>query len=388
MTTTAAAPPPSDAHPPSGFALLRIWAPHLAALTLPLAALGYLLTAPHAWPVALALFASLGLGMQLADRYSGKQLHEPRPDLPAWPFDALLGVLVVIQLANVVLLARFFTAQSLFSLDALVAILVVGASSGYSGIVVAHELVHRQSAWMQQVGRLLLCSVMYEHFYTEHVRGHHLRVGTPEDPATARFGETFTQFYLRTVPAQFRSAWRLEAKRLGDEAMPLLDRRQLRNRVLHGVVAEWCLALTLLALFGWAAFAAFLLQAVFASRALEVVNYFEHWGLVRSAKRVRPVDSWDTHSRFTYYALTGLTRHADHHAYAARPYQQLRVHPEAPVLPRGYIAMFPLVLGRNAEFRRLMTEELRRRRLGPFAEGATPAEPDAAVGALAIEGAA
>jgi alkane 1-monooxygenase len=72
--------------------------------------------------------------------------------------------------------------------------------------------------------------------------------------------------------------------------------------------------------------------------------------------------------------LTGLTRHADHHAYASRPYHQLRVHEDAPVLPRGYIAMFPLVLARNREFQRLMTEELRRRRLGPFAEDADVAE--------------
>jgi alkane 1-monooxygenase len=122
----------------------------------------------------------------------------------------------------------------------------------------------------------------------------------------------------------------------------------------------------------------FLLQAVFASRALEVVNYFEHWGLARSGKRVRPIDSWDTHSRFTYYALTGLTRHADHHGYASRPYQQLRVHEEAPVLPRGYIAMFPLVLARNREFQRQMTEELRRRKLGPFAEDAAAATGAAA----------
>jgi len=209
---------------------------------------------------------------------------------------------------------------------------------------------------------------VYEHFYTEHLRGHHVRVATPDDPATARFGETFARFYLRTVPAQFRSAWRLECRRLGDAEMSLTDRRQLRNRVLHGLVAEWGLAFGILGAAGPAAFAGFLLQAVFASRALEVVNYFEHWGLQRSSRRVRPVDSWDTHSRFTYYALTGLTRHADHHAYAARPYQQLRVHPEAPVLPRGYIALFPLVLGRNRTFRRLMTEELRRRRLGPFAD--------------------
>ena len=40
-----------------------------------------------------------------------------------------------------------------------------------------------------------------------------------DDPATARFGETFHQFYRRTVPAQFKSAWRLEKKRLGDELL-------------------------------------------------------------------------------------------------------------------------------------------------------------------------
>ena len=349
--------------------LLRTVAPHLTALFLPLVALTFLVTAPHPWYAALLLVAVPGVAMQIADRRGGTQVHEPRPDLPAWPFDGLLALLVAIQLLNVGLLAWVFTFQSFWSVDALAAVLVVGASSGYSGIVVAHELIHRPSRRAQLVGRALLCTVMYEHFYTEHIRGHHVRVGTPEDPATARFDESFQRFYLRTVPAQFRSAWRLETRRLGDEAMPLLDRRQLGNRVLHGVVAECGLALAILGLCGPASFAVFLIQAVFASRALEVVNYFEHWGLVRTGKRVEPADSWDTHSRFTYYALTGLTRHADHHANATRPYQQLRVRPGAPLLPRGYIAMFPLVLARNREFRRLMTEELRRRRLGPFAQG-------------------
>ena len=92
---------------------------------------------------------------------------------------------------------------------------------------------------------------------------------------------------------------------------------------------------------------------------------------------MRPIDSWDTHSRFTYFALTGLTRHADHHAHASRPYQQLRVHAEAPVLPRGYIALFPLILARNRRFRELMTAELERRQLGPFAPSA---QPDGAAG--------
>jgi hypothetical protein len=112
-------------------------------------------------------------------------------------------------------------------------------------------------------------------------------------------------------------------------------------------------------------------------RLLEAVNYFEHWGLVRTGRRVQPVDSWDTHSWFTYYGLIGLSRHADHHAYPSRPYQQLRVWDEAPVLPVGYVGLVDLVLARNDDFRAMATRELRARRLGPFAEGAAPVEEPA-----------
>ena len=40
---------------------------------------------------------------------------------------------------------------------------------------------------------------------------------------------------------------------------------------------------------------------------------------------------------------------------------------ESPKLPTGYLAMFWLVLGRNRRFQKLMTAELRSRKLGPFA---------------------
>lgn len=348
--------------------VLRVWAPHLAAALLPAIVLAFLLTAPHGALAAFLWVLVPGVGFHVADRWNDSFTADPEPGIPAWPFDALVLVLTAVQFVNIFLMVRVVGEHGFWRLDTLAAILLVGGSSGYSGIVVAHELIHRASAGMQQFGRALLCTVMYEHFYTEHIRGHHSRVGTAEDPATARFGESFLPFFVRTVPAQFRSAWRLEARRLGDEAMPLTDPRLLRSRVVHGLVAEWSLAFLILATCGVAAFAAFLLQALFAIRALEVVNYFEHWGLTRGNRRVQPVDSWDTHSWFTYHALTGLTRHADHHAHASRPYQALRVHPEAPVLPRGYIALFPLVLARNAKFRELMTEELRRKKLGPFAE--------------------
>jgi hypothetical protein len=128
----------------------------------------------------------------------------------------------------------------------------------------------------------------------------------------------------------------------------------------------WGMAFAAWAAFGFAAFFIFVLQAFTAVRLLEAVNYFEHWGLRRRKARVRPTDSWDTHSWFTYYGLTGLSRHADHHAWPSRPFQQLRVWDEAPILPAGYVGTTDMVMGRNDQFRHHATLELARRELGPF----------------------
>jgi len=362
MQSTRSATSESQATSP-----LRIWALHLLCFVLPLATLAFTLTGPHSWWVALLFLLPL-LGSVVADVWSPNEQRQPTPDLAKWPFDAVLYVLVALQLANIVLTARLISMSGLFSVDALVAILLVGINSGYSAIVVAHELIHRPEPHMQLLGRLLLCTTMYEHFSTEHVRGHHKRLGTPDDPATARFGETFWDFWRRTIPAQFRSAWRLESKRLGNAEMKLLDRRMMRHRVLQGVIAESTLALALFAVFGAAAFLIHLLQARQAVMALEAVNYFEHWGIERLPGRVQPVDSWDTESWFSLYTLVGLTRHADHHAYASRPYQQLRHFDESPKLPTGYFGMVTLVLLNNPRARRLLSRELERRKLGPFRE--------------------
>ena len=354
-----------------------LFLPHLLALGFPLNALLFVVSGPH--PAWLAvLFTAPVFGSTLIDRWSGTQARQPTRSMPAWPFDALLFVLVLLQVVNVALLGHLLSHRGILSADTFAGMVVVGSSSGYSGIVVAHELIHRPPKAWQWLGRLLLCTVMYEHFYTEHVRGHHVRVGTDADPATARFGETFTAFYVRTVPAQFRSAWRLETARLGDPDMKWYDPRILASRVLQGIAVECAIAAAMGIFFGGAAVVAFLLQAWWATRALEVVNYFEHWGLRREGKRVLPVDSWDTHSRFTYYALTGLSRHADHHAFASRPYEQLRVWEESPKLPAGYLAMFPLVLMRNGRYQRLMTAELKRKKLGPFAEASVTAAGEGA----------
>jgi alkane 1-monooxygenase len=298
--------------------------------------------------------------------HAGPERRQPAAAMPSWPFDAVLYALAAMQVASVALLVRTVAVDGFWRIDTLVGLLIVGVNSGYSAIVVAHELIHRPERHRHELGRLLLASVLYEHFSIEHIRGHHARIGRDDDPATARFDETALAFLRRTIPAQFRSAWRLEKKRLGDETMSWRDPRMLRSRMVHGLVVEWGFALALLAWLGSGAFAIYLLQAAIAVRLLEAVNYFEHYGLVRTSRRVRPIDSWDTDSWFTLYTLVGLSRHADHHAYASRPFQQLRHFDESPKLPYGYFGTVTWLIWDNEAFRAAMAKELRRRGLGPF----------------------
>lgn len=347
--------------------IVRIWSLHLISLIMPLYLIAFVGSGPHRWYAALPWLAVIPL-LMLLDRKSGRALHEPLEGMPAWPFDAILLAQTALQLAAIALTARLVAKAGLFSADALVAAVLVGANSGYSAIVVAHELIHRKSRFMQFLGRLLLATVCYEHFFTEHVRGHHLRVATDDDPATSRFGETYGEFWSRTVRGQFVSAWRIEAKRLGDEDMKWYDPRARSSAVVHGVIGEALIAAAILAFFGPASLVVHLAQAYVAVRLLEAVNYFEHYGLRRTGRKVRPVDSWDSDSFFTLFALVGLSRHADHHAYAARPFQALRTWEESPKLPHGYIITTLMVIFANARLRALLGAELERRKLGPFAE--------------------
>lgn len=359
--------------------VLRTWVLHLWAFVLPLTNAAFLLTGPHSWWSALLWQLPLWT-LVLVDNHASADYRQPPQDLPSWPFNLQLHLLVLIQLANHVLVGVMASkiplgswadagtaAVNLFSV-----VIISGTTAGYSGIVIAHELVHRRSKVEHFLGRVLLMFVLYEHFSTEHVRGHHPRLGTPADPATARFGESLRDFFRRTVPAQFKSAWHLEKVRLGDENMRWLDRRMVGHRVLQGVIAQVLIVIAYLVFLGPLALVFFLLQSRSAITLLETVNYCEHWGITRATKTVTPVDSWDTDNGFTLRTLVGLSRHADHHAQASRPYQKLRYFAESPKMPLGYYGTILLAMFRNDRYQELATAELRRLGLGPFRSGAAP----------------
>src|SRR4051794_36899435 len=64
---------------------------------------------------------------------------------------------------------------------------------GGIGINTAHELGHKREENERWLSKIALAQSFYGHFYIEHNRGHHVRVATPEDPASSRVGENFYQ---------------------------------------------------------------------------------------------------------------------------------------------------------------------------------------------------
>ncbi|MGL5825789.1 MAG: alkane 1-monooxygenase [Nocardioides sp.] len=222
----------------------------------------------------------------------------------------------------------------------------VGVVTGV-GINAAHELGHKREELEHWASKIALAPALYGHFFVEHNWGHHKRVATPEDPASARYGESFYRFWLRVVVGSLRSAWAIERARLARRGARVWSPS---NRVLHA----WSLSVLLwgaaLAYGGLSLLPFLLVQAVLGFSLLEAVNYVEHYGLLRQRdesgryERVRPRHSWNNDHIVTNLFLYQLQRHSDHHENPARRFVALRHVQEAPQLPAGYAAMMLLAL--------------------------------------------
>ena len=213
------------------------------------------------------------------------------------------------------------------------------------GINTAHELGHKKEEYERWFARAALAQTFYGHFFIEHNRGHHVRVATPEDPASGRLGETVWEFMPRTVVGSLKSAWSLEKKRF---ARLKTSHWSLKNDVLNAWAFSVVLWGGLMIAFGWQIFPYLVLQAVAGIWLLESVNYLEHYGMKRQKldsgryERVNPSHSWNSNNIGTNVLLYHLQRHSDHHANPTRRYQALRDFKEAPVLPTGYAGMIVL----------------------------------------------
>ncbi|GAC47019.1 alkane 1-monooxygenase [Gordonia aichiensis] len=213
---------------------------------------------------------------------------------------------------------------------------------GGVGINAAHELGHRRTDRERFLSKIALAQSAYGHFYVEHNHGHHIRVATHDDPASARFGESYWRFVPRSIVGGFLSGWRYETGRLHRSGHRTLG---WRNNILNAWAITVVLWAGLTTAFGLHVLPWLVLQAIGGVMILECANYIEHYGLLREKspggnyRRVTPRDSWNSDHVWSNLFLYHLQRHSDHHANPARRYQTLRSAPDAPQLPAGYATM-------------------------------------------------
>lgn len=289
------------------------------------------------WWVFTGLDVALGLNTQ-----------NPDPDTDAselfW-YRAITMIWFPVQGLTIFGLIWYVTqSDHLATWEQIVLFFGVGVLTGTIGIVYAHELLHQSNTLERWMGDLLLATVLYSHFRTEHLLVHHRHVGTPRDAVTARYNENFHRFFFRVLWECPRSAWQAERAMLARRNLPVLSLRNPFWR--YGGLQISAIALAI-GLGGWQGVALFLLQAISAIWQLELTNYVEHYGLTRKHlgegkyEHVKPHHSWNASHTATNWLLINLQRHSDHHYKPDRRFPLLQTYDEtkAPQLPFGYPLM-------------------------------------------------
>ena len=228
----------------------------------------------------------------------------------------------------------------------------LGISSGF-GIGCIHELIHRPTFLEMNHGRLVLLFSNYNHFWVEHLWGHHKRVATEEDPASSALNEPLWTFIWKCLYLSFVDACNLEEK---------FQRGRGRgfwtpyNRIVMPFLVSFAIDYAFYHYFGLAALCFQLVQSFLTAFLTDNANYIEHyglrrkrlsekkdeWGLYRDYEPQSWMHSWNTGDRVSNWMLFKIERHPDHHVNAFRPYQILRTYKESPTYPTGYAGMFVL----------------------------------------------
>lgn len=261
-------------------------------------------------------------------------------------YDNILFFLLPIQWSFVIYF--LFNISSTTDISDLIGqITSLGFMCGIIGINVGHELGHRKSRFEQLIGELLLFSSLENHFLPYHNSGHHANVCTFSDPATARKNEPAYWFILRSHFGSYLQAWEFELKR-----MLILKKNSLnlRNKMVQYTLAQIILVTCIFLFFGGLVLLYFIISAATGIVLLELVNYIEHYGLLRKQREngtyetFKNCHAWNSNHIGGRVILFELSRHSDHHLKPDKPYQVLECKTECPLMPTGYPGMVLLAL--------------------------------------------
>ena len=218
-------------------------------------------------------------------------------------------------------------------------VMSLGILLATNAINVGHELGHRSSLFERTLSKMLYLPCLYMHFYIEHNFGHHLKVATPEDGATAKYNQSLYSFWVRSVTKQYFDAWAKQNELLKRSQKSWLS---IKNDMLWYTIIQFIYLFTVYYFFGLKALVLVSAIGVISFLFLETINYIEHYGLLRKKldsgryERVQEIHSWNSNHSIGRIVLYELTRHSDHHFKSTKKYQLLDSYEKSPELPFGY----------------------------------------------------
>lgn len=226
-------------------------------------------------------------------------------------------------------------------------VLAMGLFMGQVSHPNAHELIHHPRRGMRRLGALVYISMLIGHHVSAHLRVHHVKVATAQDPNTARRGEGFYRFLLRAWLGSLRAGLRADAAARARQSPP-------PAAWTHPYVGYFGGAAVALALIwssiGSEAVVAYVLIAGFAQSQIFLADYVQHYGLVRAVDasgRAEPVGaahSWNAPQWYSSAMMLNAPRHSDHHLHPKRRYPELELRPDMPVLPYSLPVMAAIAL--------------------------------------------
>ncbi len=325
-----------------------LWTLSLVNPVIPLAGVyGHYLTGNAIWLV-VPLVVMFALGPFLDILFGEDENNPPEEIVPQLEEDSYYRILtyltVPLHFITFFGCAIWIGSQDVPWWGFLTLTIALGFADGFA-INTGHELGHKRTQLETWLAKIVLAVPAYGHFWIEHNRGHHRDVATPEDPASARMGESIYKFAAREIPGAFQRAWMIEHERLCRKGEPVWC---LKNEILQSYIISVVMQIGLIATFGWIMIPFLVIHNFLSWWVLTSANYIEHYGLLRARQdngkyeRCQPHHSWNANHKYSNLLLFHLQRHSDHHANPTRRYQSLRHFEDLPQLPIGYYGMYIL----------------------------------------------
>lgn len=317
---------------------------------LPYVLLIFLVVASHegGWVISIPFWVWVTMG-DLAVGLRTTNLDPSTSERELWTYNLLLWLWVPCQLGVSIYVFWQIHSPGHLSMGESIALTVILGKVAAHAIATGHELVHRTAKWERALGEVMLSSIAFAHYQTEHVFIHHRHVGTPTDPVFAAKGQSFWDYLPRALFRNLLETWRAECDRLARLGLPAWHPtnpfwRYSLLTAAWGVLYAW--------MGGWFGVGLYLLHSLIAMTILRIIDYVEHYALPRRLlpsgryERTQPRHSWNSSHRFSNWALWNVQRHSDHHRMASRPYPLLQHFDEdsAPQLPYNYTVMFAFAL--------------------------------------------